>query len=148
MIARLIHLARRGWTSMSNSPLSGQDVEIAERLLTVDEFELWWSMPPRDQAHSLHVLRRFIDVYPPATRVEQAAALLHDVGKVRSRLGWTGRVLATIIGPRGARFRDYHDHVEIGATMLQGISDPRTIQLIRGSVDDSAARALERADDI
>lgn len=148
MIRNLVHLAKRAWTSMSNAPLSGREVEIAESLLTIDEFELWWVMQPRDQAHSITVLRRFVDVYPPATRVEQAAALLHDVGKNKSRLGWSGRVLATMIGPRGERFRAYHDHVEIGAEMLEGISDPRTISLIRGSIDDPAARALRRADDI
>lgn len=148
MIGQFIHLAKRAWTSMSNTPLSGKDVEIAERLLTVDEFDLWWAMQPRDQAHSLVVLRRFVDVYPPATRVEQAAALLHDVGKNESRLGWSGRVLATVIGPRGARFRAYHDHVEIGTRMLEGVSDQRTIDLIRGTVDDPASRALKRADDI
>lgn len=148
MIDRAVHLAKRAWTSMSNAPLSGQDVEIAERLLTIDEFELWWAMQPRDQAHSLVVLRRFVDMYPPATRVEQAAALLHDVGKIQARLGWTGRVLATVIGPRGSRFRTYHDHAEIGARMLDGVSDPRTVALIRGSVDDPAAAALQRADDI
>lgn len=148
MNGNLVHLARRAWTSLSNSPLSGRDVEIAERILTVDEFDLWWSMQPRDQTHSLVVLRRFVDFYPPATRVEQAAALLHDVGKNAARLGWSGRVLATIIGPRGVRFRTYHDHVAIGVQMLEGKSDPRTIALIAGQVDDSAARALQRADDI
>lgn len=148
MIARFLHLSRRAWTSMSNAPLSGKDVEIAERLLTVDEFDLWWSMQPRDQAHSIAVLRRFIDSYPPATRAEQAAALLHDVGKNASRLGWSGRILATIVGPRGERFRKYHDHEMIGARMLEGVSDARTIQLILGEVDDPAARALRRADEI
>jgi hypothetical protein len=148
LMRHLVHLSKRAWTSMSNAPLSGRDVEIAERVLTVDEFDMWWTMQPRDQAHSLLVLRRFVDMYPPATRVEQAAALLHDVGKNESRLGWFARVLATIVGPRGSRFRAYHDHVEIGARMLDGVSDPRTIALIRGSVDDSAARALQRADDI
>lgn len=148
MMRHLVHLAKRAWTSMSNSPLSGRDVEIAERVLTVDEFDLWWAMQPRDQAHSLVVLRRFVDVYPPATRVEQAAALLHDVGKIEARLGWSGRILATVIGPRGVRFRAYHDHVEIGARMLEDVSDPRTVALIRGTIDDPAARALQRADDI
>lgn len=133
---------------MSNSPLSGKDVEIAERLLTVDEFDLWWAMQPRDQAHSIVVLRRFVDSYPAATRAEQAAALLHDVGKNESRLGWSGRILATIVGPRVRRFRDYHDHERIGARMLDGVSDQRTIDLILGVADDPAARALRRADEI
>jgi hypothetical protein len=134
--------------SLSNEPLSGADVERAERLLLPQEFELWWSMPPRDQRHSLQVHERFIRFYPPAKRTEQAAALLHDVGKTVSDLGWFMRIVATIVGSRGAAFVMYHDHENIAVQMLQGISEQRTLDLIGGAIDDAVMVALRQADEI
>ena len=75
-----------------------------------------------------------------------AGALLHDVGKVQSGLGTWGRVAATVVGPRTRRFRQYHDHEQIGANMAaQAGSDPATVALIRG--DGPAAADLRAADD-
>ena len=142
------HLVKRAVTSISNDPLSGADVERAERLLLPQEFELWWSMSPRDQRHSLQVHERFMRFYPPAKRTEQAAALLHDVGKTVSGLGWLMRIVATIVGPRGAAFAMYHDHENLAVQMLQGISDQRTLGLIGGAIDDVVMVALRNADEI
>lgn len=145
---KLWHLVKRAVTSISNEPLSGADVERAERLLLPQEFELWWSMSPRDQRHSLQVHERFMRFYPPAKRTEQAAALLHDVGKTVSGLGWLKRIAATIVGPRGAAFAMYHDHENLAVQMLQGISDQRTLDLIGGAIDDVVMVALRQADEI
>ena len=145
---KLWHLVKRAVTSFSNEPLSGADVERAERLLLPQEFELWWSMPPRDQRHSLQVHERFMRFYPPAKRTEQAAALLHDVGKTVSGLGWFMRIVATIVGSRGAAFAMYHDHENIAFQMLQGISEQRTLDLIGGAIDDAVMVALRNADNI
>jgi hypothetical protein len=142
------HLVKRAVTSISNDPLSGADVERAERLLLPQEFELWWSMSPRDQRHSLQVHERFMRFYPPAKRTEQAAALLHDVGKTVSGLGWLMRIVATIVGPRGSAFAMYHDHENLAVQMLQGISDQRTLDLIGGAIDDVVMVALRQADEI
>lgn len=145
---KLWHLIKRAVTSYSNDPLSGADVERAERLLLTQEFELWWSMPPRDQRHSLQVYERFMRFYPPAKRTEQAAALLHDVGKTVAGLGWFMRIVATLVGPRGAVFALYHDHENIAVQMLQGISEQRTLDLIGGRADDVVMIALRDADEI
>ncbi|CAB4617633.1 unannotated protein [freshwater metagenome] len=145
---KLWHLVKRAVTSFSNEPLSGADVERAERLLLPQEFELWWSMPPRDQRHSLQVHERFMRFYPPAKRTEQAAALLHDVGKTVSGLGWFMRIVATIVGSRGAAFAMYHDHENIAVQMLQGMSEQRTLDLIGGAIDDVVMVALRNADNI
>lgn len=145
---KLWHLVKRAVTSLSNEPLSGADVERAERLLLPQEFELWWSMPPRDQRHSLQVYERFMRFYPPAKRTEQAAALLHDVGKTVSGLGWLMRIVATIVGPRGVAFAMYHDHENIAVQMLQGMSEQRTLDLIGGAIDDAVMVALRNADNI
>jgi hypothetical protein len=85
---------------------------------------------------------------PAASRAERAAALLHDVGKNISGLGFFSRVVATVIGPRGRRFTDYHDHEKLGADLIRSISDPRTVALISGIVDDDVGLLLQTADDI
>ncbi len=144
----LWHLIKRAVTSFSNDPLSGADVARVERLLLLEEFEIWWSMQPRDQRHSLQVHERFMRFYPPAKRTEQAAALLHDVGKTVSGLGWFLRIVATLVGPRGAVFALYHDHENIAVQMLQGISEQRTLELIGGAVEDAVMVALRDADEI
>ena len=99
-----------------------------------------------DRRHAIEVARRFVARRPQASRAEIAGALLHDVGKVPSRLGTFGRVAATIAGPRTRRFRLYHDHEAIGANMAaQAGSDQVTVALIRGS--GPAAADLQAADD-
>lgn len=145
---KIWHLVKRAVTSFSNDPISGADVERVERLLLLPEFELWWTMQPRDQRHSLQVHERFMRFYPPAKRTEQAAALLHDIGKTVSGLGWFMRIIATLVGSRGIRFTMYHDHENLGAQMLQGVSEQRTIDLVGGTIDDVVMVALRNADNI
>jgi hypothetical protein len=76
-----------------------------------------------------------------------AGALLHDVGKQVAALGTFTRVVATVVGPRTDRFRQYHDHEPLGAAMLADTgSDPGTVELVlcRGPW----AATLRAADDI
>ena len=105
-------------------------------------------MQNRDQRHSVEVLHRFEALFPHATRDERAAALLHDVGKCESALGWSGRILATIIGPRTEAFRVYLNHEEIGKRLLSGVSSRRTLEVLQDKQTDAAAIALRNADQI
>jgi hypothetical protein len=142
----LAHLARRFVTSLSRRPLPGTDVDWAHESLTAAERELWDSMPQADRRHSIEVARRFHDRRRGATRAELAGALLHDVGKTAAGLGTFARVVATVVGPRTKRLRDYHDHEAIGAAMAAAAgSDAETIALVRGG--GAAADDLQAADD-
>lgn len=142
------HLVRRALTSINNSVLTDDEIAVARPWLSAEEFDLWLSMSPRDCRHSLEVHSRFSDLCPTASPDERAAALLHDVGKISSQLNWTLRIVATVVGPRGARFAEYHNHAFVGAQMLQGISSARTIELVAERVDDDVSRALYAADNI
>lgn len=141
------HLSRRFLGSLSSRPPTSEDETWARRHLLSVEVEWWARMRDVDRRHAVHVARRFQARRPEATRAEIAGALLHDVGKVESDLGTVARVVATVVGPRTARFRRYHDHERIGADLLRRAgSDPVTIELVGGH--GAAADDLRAADDV
>jgi putative nucleotidyltransferase with HDIG domain len=130
---KLYHLAARFLTSLSPRPPAVADEVWAEDHLLPAEIALWRQLGNQDRRHSAAVARRFAALRPEATRAELAGALLHDVGKIRCRLGTFGRTAATIVGPRTERFRAYHDHEAIGAELASEVgSDPATVELIAG----------------
>jgi hypothetical protein len=144
---KAVHLLKRWWGSLSTAPPAAEDEAWAVTHLTAAEAELWSRMAVQDRRHSIEVARRFAELRPPATREEMAGALLHDAGKRQAGLGTFGRVLATIVGPRTARFREYHDHERIGAEWAAlAQAAPATIELIRG--EGPAAADLRAADEI
>ena len=104
------HLVKRAVSSLLQTPPSDEDVELVSGILNSAEFSVWSKMQFRDQRHSIVVFHRFVEMVPDAIREERAAALLHDVGKNVSGLGFTSRVVATVVGPRSRRFADYHNH--------------------------------------
>jgi hypothetical protein len=142
----MLHLVKRAVSSFSNA--TPEISSAFSSFLLPDELKLWSAMPGRDQRHSIEVLKRFLVLYPEATRAQGAAALLHDVGKVQSGLGWFGRIVATVVGPRTNRFRLYHLHEELGAEMLRGISEAETVALVRGEGSVLVVAALLEADNI
>ena len=140
------HLARRWATSLSRREPAEVDTAWAESHLLNGELQLWRRLGAPDRRHAIVVARRFASM-ATWTRDEIAGALLHDIGKLDSPLGTTGRVVATVVGPRTARFRRYHDHERIGAEMLVAAgSSPTTIELVRGH--GPAATALANADHV
>jgi hypothetical protein len=143
-----IHLIKRAFGSFSQSPPNPIEIAKAQDVLNQAEFKTWTEMQNRDRRHSIAVLDRFDELAPTALQTERAAALLHDVGKIVSGLGFIARVVATLVGPRGKRFTDYHNHEALGAELLIAISDPRTVDLVRGAANDEASRLLRVADDI
>jgi hypothetical protein len=145
---KISHLSKRALSSFSQAPPSPQEVATASEILNAAEFVVWTEMQHRDQRHSIVVLRRFDALLPTAVVAERAAALLHDVGKNISGLGFLSRVMATIIGAKGQRFADYHNHEKLGADLMRSVSDPRTVALIGGIADDDVSLLLQAADDI
>ena len=146
-LAQVAHLARRFAGSLSSAPPPTEDDAWATSFMTDPEAELWHRLSNADRRHAVAVARRFAERRPTACREEMAAACLHDVGKLEAGLGTFGRVIATVVGPRTARFRTYHDHEEIGARWLEErASSPVTVELVRRQ--GPAATDLEWADDL
>ncbi len=149
-MTRIRHLVRRFRGALSSAAPPAADDDWAVRQMTPAEAGLWWEMMHQDRRHSVEVARRFVEHVPDAPREAVTAALLHDVGKSDSRLGVLARVATTVLGPRTARWRRYHDHERIGAAMLRAVgSDPLTVALVDGtSTDQRLADALRAADNI
>jgi len=136
-----------------------------------DERRLWHRMSGPDRRHAIAVAHRTIALLSdrPAPRPVVAAALLHDVGKVESRVGTIGRAVITALamclgrqrlvateadGWRG-RARAYLLHDRIGGRLLRAAdSDPLTVAWAeqhhlppgRWTVDRRVAEALKAAD--
>ena len=143
---QLGHLGRRFAGSLSRREPDVADTSWVDSQLLEAESQLWHRMSAADRRHSIAVARRF-QALGPWSRDELAGALLHDVGKVNAGLGTMARVAATIVGPRTARFRRYHDHERIGAALLAVAGSPHvTIELVLGR--GRAASALTDADNI
>ena len=135
--------------SLVSSQVQQIERQWVQSVLSQSEFDVWNNMMVQDRRHSVLVGRRFVKYRPTAMQSEIAGALLHDVGKSVARLGTFARVIATLVGPRTNRFRQYHDHEQIGATMLRSIgSNELTISMVEGSCVGELSQALNRADDI
>ena len=144
-----LHLAKRFVGAVTAAPLIAIEQRETRDLLTAAEADLFGRLTTPDQRHALHVLRRFDEFAPGAPPAARRAALLHDIGKVESRLGTMARVVATIVGPRGEAFRRYHAHESRGVELLVAAgSDALTVSLLRGDADPELVAALRRADAI
>jgi putative nucleotidyltransferase with HDIG domain len=122
---------------------------LVRSVLSPNEMHLWTKSAREDQQHSLVVLKRMLNIMPDAGQAAQAAALLHDIGKIESDLGTFLRVVATVVGPRTKRFAKYHDHEQIGLKMLEEAgSNPEIIALLSGNGDPKLVAILALADDI
>jgi len=149
-LRKAVHLERRFFRALSDEPPSADDLTWARGFLTPAEQGLWDQMQNQDKRHSLEVAHRLEMFLPNAPSHAITAALMHDVGKIDSRLGTFARVAATFVGSPTKRFRSYHDHERIGADMLRDAgSDTEVIALIEeASTDKVVADALYRADNI
>ena len=148
-MSKIAHLTKRFVLSLVPSQVQQIERQWVQSVLSPSEFDVWNNMMVQDRRHSVLVGRRFVKHRPTAMQSEIAGALLHDVGKSAARLGTFGRVIATLVGPRTNRFRQYHDHEQIGAMMLRSIgSNELTISMVEGSCVGELSQALNRADDI
>ena len=146
---KLAHLTKRFVLSLVPSQVQEIERQWVQSVLSPSEFDVWNDMMVQDRRHSVMVGRRFVKYRSTASQSEIAGALLHDVGKSVARLGTFARVIATLVGPRTNRFRQYHDHESIGATMLRSIgSDELTISMVGGTCVGELRQALSRADNI
>ena len=148
-MSKISHLAKRFVLSLVPSQVQEIERQWVHSVLTPSEFDLWNKLMAQDRQHSVLVGRRFVKNRPTSSNEEIAGALLHDVGKSAAHLSTLARVVATLLGPRTSRFRQYHDHEAIGAAMLRSIgSSELTVSMVEGSCVGELKDALTLADDI
>ena len=148
-MSKITHLAKRFVLSLVPSQVQEIERQWVHSVLTSSEFDLWNKMMAQDRQHSVLVGRRFVKNRPTSSNEEIAGALLHDVGKSAAHLSTLARVVATLVGPRTSRFRQYHDHEAIGAAMLRSNgSSELTVSMVEGSCVGELKDALTLADDI
>jgi len=160
-IHTVTHLSKRLWGSLRARPLLEHEKDWVSSFLLEGEFLLWCTMDVRDQRHSFEVAQRFARSLEMSTLINSAllekepkreavaAALLHDVGKVVSKLSTLERVAVSIVGARTERFRSYLKHEEVGLELCrQTGSTAGTLELLRGTGDPRIQEHLRRADDI
>jgi hypothetical protein len=140
---KVIHLSGRFVRALWPGPPRGDDLAWVETVLTPGGYAVFRRQPHHDQRHAIGVAR---DVQARLAGTEFAddprwlsAALLHDVGKLDSRLGVYGRVVATVSAAAAGRehaqvWSDstgftrrvglYLRHAELGADRIRLAGEP------------------------
>ena len=145
----LTHLVKRFVSSWSRKDVTEDELNIVRSTLTASEFNLWNQFSISDRRHSVEVAQRFAVLLPKASREHRAGVLLHDIGKIQSNLSTLMRVCATVVGPRTKRFALYHQHEEIGITMLRHAgSHADVISVLNQICNAEVATAFRSADNI
>ena len=145
----LFHLVKRFTSSWSRKDVTEDELGMVRSVLTASEFNLWNQFSISDRRHSVEVAQRFAVLLPGASRDQRAGVLLHDIGKIQSNLSTLMRVGATLVGPRTKRFRLYHQHEEIGVTMLRHASSHAdVIAVLNQTCNAEVAAAFRSADNI
>jgi hypothetical protein len=149
--ARLLYRTRQFWQAL-RSPLSFEDSEIVQTILTPLQVELFRQMQVSEQAHGLRVLRSLLAQGETQGDL-LVAALLHDVGKNRVRLRLWERVAIVLVkavcpgcaqrwgkGPAAGWRRAFvvsARHPDWGAEMAASAgASPLTVALIRRHQED------------
>jgi response regulator RpfG family c-di-GMP phosphodiesterase len=145
----LFHLVKRFTSSWSRKDVTEDELGVVRSVLTASEFNLWNQFSIADRRHSVEVAQRFAVLLPGASREQRAGVLLHDIGKIQSNLSTLMRMCATLVGPRTKRFRLYHQHEEIGITMLRHAgSHADVIAVLNQTCNAEVASAFRSADNI
>ncbi len=144
-----MHLVKRFISSWSRKDVTEDELGMVRSVLTASEFNLWNQFSIADRRHSVEVAQRFAVLLSGASRDQRAGVLLHDIGKIQSNLSTLMRVGATLVGPRTKRFRLYHQHEEIGVTMLRHAgSHADVIAVLNQTCNAEVAAAFRSADNI
>ena len=133
-VRRVGHLVAGFFRAVMARPVSRAEQRWVAELLTPAELEVWELMAPIDRREGLVTARRLSRSQSVrAHREALAAALLHDAGKARARLGAVGRAVATLLGEGVGparlaqwersdgwrrRVADYRDHPAVGEDLL------------------------------
>ena len=99
IFGNILYRTKQFWQAYKSSPLP-EDLEMAQAALTPVQMELFRTMQPSEQAHSLRVYIDLLSVTDKDHLPQQgdllAAALLHEVGKSQRPLRIHERVIIVL----------------------------------------------------
>mgnify|MGYP001028419735 CR=1 FL=1 len=96
--------------------ISIQDQISITKILDEGFLSLFWQLKKEDRAHSLEVMKRVKKISKEKEMYK--LALVHDIGKVCSDIGWFGRIFADIGFNRSITAKKYKDHETMGKFLL------------------------------
>jgi hypothetical protein len=94
MAGRILYRTRQFWHYLAASPAS-TDLDTVKKILEPPLLDLFLGMSPEEQAHSINILHKLLEMGENNPDL-LAAALLHDVGKNRFPLKLRERVLIVL----------------------------------------------------
>jgi hypothetical protein len=140
---KIVHLSGRFVRALWPAAPPADDVAWVESVLTPEGFLQFRRQPNHDQRHAIGVARdvqaRLADTPHADDPRWLSAALLHDIGKLDSRLGVYSRVVATVSGAAAGREHAaawsesrgftrrvglYLRHAELGADRIRLAGEP------------------------
>ena len=128
--------------------LSISDQQYIHQILDEKLVKLFWKLKKEDRAHSLEVLSRMKTLSNDHKLHE--LALLHDIGKVCSDIGWLGRIFADLGLNRSLNAKYYKKHEKLGLQLLRDLSnedeDSDTIYNYNKNLIENRHELLERTD--
>jgi len=86
------------------------------KILNEGFLTLFWQLRMEDRAHSLEVMIRVKKLSDNEDM--HRLALIHDIGKVCTDIGWFGRIFADIGFNKSFTAKNYKEHEKIGELLL------------------------------
>ncbi len=99
-----------------------KDLSVSEQCYLKDLLNdklilLFWRLNKEDRAHSLEVYKRMKKISNDKEMHE--LALLHDIGKACTDIGWLGRIFADLGINKSNNAKMYKNHEKLGIDLLQ-----------------------------
>ncbi len=115
------------------------------KILDDNATQLFWRMRLEDRSHSLEVMNRMEELTKENRFL--TLALLHDIGKVESDIGWLGRIFADLGINNSFSAERYKNHEQYGYTILKKYIDSKAIvKDYKASILDERHEYLNRCD--
>ena len=106
---------------------------------------LFWRMRLEDRSHSLEVMKR-MELITSENKF-LTLALIHDIGKLQSDIGWIGRIFADLGLNKSFTAQRYKNHESNGYTIIQNnIASNNIINDYKMSILDERHEYLNRCD--
>ena len=127
-----------------------KDISISDQIRVSDVLDddatlLFWRMRLEDRSHSLEVMKRMESITNENRFL--TLALIHDIGKLQSDIGWLGRIFADLGLNKTFTAERYKNHESYGYMIIKNhIGSNNIINDYKMSILDDRHKYLNRCD--